>query len=369
MRARAKLVVLAGAALLAGCGHEEARVPAAADAGLPARLARVERRVVSDWLEAVGTVAAAQTTQLSSQTMGTILQVRVREGDRVRRGEVLVVIDDGAAKAAAERATAAESAARQEIAVAESNAQLAEATFLRYQTLYQRKSVSPQEFDEVSARRRAAQAQRELAGSGLRQAQAAKRQADVAWEYTRLRAPFDGVITRKLADAGTMAAPGLPLLTVEDTSRFRLETTLDESHLEVARRGEKIAVTLDALPGVQLNGTVTQIVPAADSASRSFMVKLDLPWDRRLRPGLFGRARFARGTREVVTVPGSAVMDRGQWQGVYVVSAARMAELRYITLGHSHDGRVEVLAGLSGGEQVVADPGDRELGGRRVLPE
>jgi membrane fusion protein, multidrug efflux system len=111
---------------------------------------------------------------------------------------------------------------------------------------------------------------------------------------------------------------------------------------------------------------VVEIVPAADAATRSFVVKVELPVDRALRSGLFGRARFARGERSALLIPRSAVVERGQLQGIYVLDLNRIAGLRYITLGKPSAGQVEVLAGLQAGETLIVDPGSRELSGKKV---
>ena len=314
----------------------------------------------------MGTLQAAQTSQLASQVMGNIAEMRVKEGDRVTRGEVLAVLDDAQPRAAVERATAAEHAAQQEILAADSDYSLAQATLKRYQDLYAKKSVSPQEFDEVKAREQASAARDQLARAGLAQAQAALTQAQTTLSYTRVRAPFDGVVTEKRADPGTLASPGMPLLTVEDQRRFRLEASVDEGDIHLIKPGQAVPVTLDSLPGAQFNGRVAQIVPAADPASRSFIVKVELPADSRLRSGLFGRAHIARGQRQAILVARSAVVERGQLQGVYVVGEDQVATLRYITLGQTAGELVEALSGVQGGERVVAAPGDRDLGGKRV---
>ena len=166
----------------------------------------VQRANVPDVLEAVGTVRADQTSELASQMMGNILEIRAREGDRVRRGQVLAVIDESQPRAAMDRATAADSAAQQQLVAAESDLALAESTLKRYQTLFERKSVSPQEFDEVKARQQAALARRDMARAEQAQAKAALTQARTAFEYTRIRAPFDGVITEKRVDTGASVA-------------------------------------------------------------------------------------------------------------------------------------------------------------------
>jgi multidrug efflux pump subunit AcrA (membrane-fusion protein) len=125
-------------------------------------------------------------------------------------------------------------------------------------------------------------------------------------------------------------------------------------------------VTIDALKNNQLQGKIVQIVPAADAASRSFLVKVELPVDARLRSGLFGRAQFARSERSALLIPRASVVERGQLQGVYVLDATQIAGLRYITLGRSTGEQVEVFSGLQAGERLVAAPRDRELGGKRI---
>jgi RND family efflux transporter MFP subunit len=351
---------------LAACSSEPHTVSAAPEIVRGVTLLTARRATIPDFLQAPGTLQAAQTSQLASQLMGNIVEMRVKEGDRVRRGEVLAVLEDAQPQAAVQRATAAENAAQQEIAAADSDYALAQVTLRRYQDLYSKKSASPQEFDEIKAREQAAAARRQLARAGLAQAQAALAQAQTTFGHTRVRAPFDGVVTEKHADPGTLASPGMPLLVVEDQRRFRLEASLDEGDIHLVKLGQEVPVTLDSLPGASFRGRVAQMVPAADPASRSFIVKIQLPADSRLRSGLFGRAHIARGERQAILIPRRAVVERGQLQGVYVVGEDQIATLRYITLGQAAGDRVEALSGLQDGERVVAAPGDRELGGKRV---
>src|SRR5581483_2781072 len=314
----------------------------------------VQRASVPDMLEAVGTVRAAQTSQLASQMMGNIVELRVHEGDRVQRGQVLAVIDGAQPRAAVDRATAAESASGQEVAASDSNLALAQSTLNRYQNLYDRKSVSPQEFDEVKARYQAALAHRDMARAGQTQAKAALAQAHTSLSYTRVLAPFDGVITEKRGDPGTLASPGFSIFTIEGLGHFRLEATVNESDLRYVHVGDQVPVVVDALEAAERKGKVVQIVPAADPGSRSFLVKIELPADAQLRSGLFGRAQFSRGKRSSVLIPQTAVVERGQLQGVYILDLNEIANLRYVTLGKTAGAEVEVLAGLQEGERLVA---------------
>ena len=365
-RALALVGIAAALLALAACSSQPRTVSAAPEVVRGVQLATVQRAAIPDWVEAMGTLQAAQTTQLASQIMANVVEMRVKEGDRVRRGQVLVILDGAQPRAAVEQATAAEHAAQQEIAAADSEYALAQATLKRYQDLYDKKSISPQEFDEVKARQQAAAARDQLAQAGLAQAQAALTQAQTTLSYTQVRAPFDGVVTEKRADPGTLASPGMPLLTVEDQRRFRLEASVDEGDIHLIKLGQAVPVALDSLPGAQLQGRVAQIVPAADPASRSFIVKVELPSDSRLRSGLFGRAHIPRGQRQAILVARSAVVERGQLQGVYVVGEDQVATLRYITLGQTAGEQVEALSGLQAAERVVVVPGDRDLGGKRV---
>jgi RND family efflux transporter MFP subunit len=329
----------------------------------------VQQADVPDLLEAAGTVRAAQTSDLASQLMGNIVEIRAREGDRVQRGQVLAVIDDSQPRTAVDRATAAIVAAQQQLVAANSDLVLAETTLNRYQNLYNRKSLSPQEFDEVKARQQATLALRDMAQAGQIQAQAALKQAMTSLNYTRIRAPFDGVVTEKKVDSGTLASPGMPIFTVEDVRRYRLEVAVNESDLRYVRTGGQVAVAIDALDNAELKGKVVQIIPAADPASRAFLVKIDLPTAPRLRSGLFGRARFSRGERQALLIPRTAVVERGQLQGVFVLNQNRIASLRYVTLGKPSGSEIEVLTGLQGGEWLVAKPGDLDLNSKRIEGE
>jgi len=362
----AALVSIVLILMFVGCSSERRTVSSAPETVSDLSVVSAQTTNIPDVVEAVGTLRAAETSQLAAQMMGNIVQVRVHEGDHIQRGQVLAVIDDAQPQAALDRSTAADLAAEQEISASESDFTLAEATFKRYQTLYDRKSVSPQEFDEIKARYQAAQARREMARAGQAQAKAALQQARTALSYTHILAPFDGLVTEKKADVGTLATPGMPIFTVEDLRRYRLEATVNETDLRYVRQGEPVSVLIDALGERELKGKVTEIVPAADPGSRSFLVKVELPSDPALRSGLFGRAQFRRGERTGLLIPCTAVVERGQLQGIYVLDQNRIAGLRYITLGKPAAQQVEVLAGLRAGETLISDPGSRELSGKKI---
>jgi len=355
------------AVALSGCSNERRIEAAAPETVSNVPIVVAQKTTVPDWLEAVGTVRAVQTSQLASQIMGNMVAVQAHEGERVESGQVLVTIDDTQLRAAVEQATAAELAAQKDVSAAESELALAQSTLKRYQQLYEKKSVSPQEFDEIKTRAQSAEARRDMTKAALAQANAALAQARISLGYTRIRAPFAGVVTERKADSGTLASPGMPILTVEDTRNYRLEVTVDESDVRLVRLGQSTPVNIDALGSTEITGKVVQIVPAADPGSRSFLVKIELPRETHLRSGLFGRAEIPRGERSALLIPRSAVVERGQLQGVYVLDTEQIAGLHYVTLGRTSGQNVEVLSGLEGGEKIIAAPGDRELGGKRFV--
>jgi multidrug efflux pump subunit AcrA (membrane-fusion protein) len=343
----------------------------------------VKTAAVADFYEAVGTVRSKTTTTLSSKVVGSVISMRVREGDRVRAGQLLAEIDSRDARTQADKAQAGLREAQTSVdeveksiraaeaarAAAEANRNLAAATFRRYQALLDRKSVSQQEFDEAQARYKVAEAEVERAKRMLESIQARRNQvtarvdqarADVAGAqvyvgYSRITAPISGVVTMKQADVGTLAAPGTPLLTIEDGSSFRLEAAVEESRIRDVRLNQPVIVLIDALGDDTLSGRVVEIVPATDPSSRSYTVRIELPARPLLRSGLFGKARFATGERQAITIPQKAIVQRGQLTGVYVIDSSGIARLRLITIGKATGERVEVLSGLSDDDRVVTD--------------
>lgn len=355
------LILLTGA-----CSSEKTAAPATPETVRDVQIVTLQSTTLPLTYDAVGTVRPVQSAQVAAQTIGNIVRINVREGDHVSRGQVLAVIDDSQSKAGLERATAGQNAADQEIAAADAELAFAESTLKRYQTLYDRKSVSPHEYDEVKTRFEAAKARKAQALASKSGAEAAVSQARTSFGYTQVRAPFDGIVTAKLAETGNLALPGVPLFVVEDPTRFRLEATVDERGITAVKLGEPVPVRVDSLGGKSFEGKVVQVVPAADPSSRTILVKVELPKHPALRSGLFGRAQFALGTHNGLPVPNAAVVRRGSMQAVYVLGSDQIASLRYITLGNQIDNNFEVLSGLETGERVVANPGDRELNGKRV---
>lgn len=382
----AVLGFVVAASITAGCGSST--TPDAATESAPVTVS-VARAAVTDFasqFEAGGVVRARATALMASRMMAPIAQVHVRAGDRVRRGTTLVTLDardiqadKGRAEATSLSAAEAARAADGDVRAAEAGLVLARATHERIAGLHAKRSATAQELDQAIAALAAAEAQRTSAHARLAAAHAARDAAAAAAEsasigatYAVLSAPFDGVVTERQADPGTMAIPGTPLLTLEDPSSYRLEVQLDEARTALVEIGQSVPVRLDHAPAGgdgRVDGRVAEMA-RIDAASHSFLVKIDLPPGAAPRSGLFGRAQFAGPTRRALSAPTAALINRGQLTFVYLVDAEGRARLRPLSIGASDRDRTEVLAGLQAGDAVVTNPpasltdGARVAGGR-----
>ena len=350
---------------LAGC-HTGAPVHPAPAQTVQARIVESRQLQAPVTVRSTGTLHARQTATISAQVMGRVQEVLVREGDTVRTGQTLAVLDDTTLRAATDQAQAAVRAAENQQDAAQTNADLAASTLGRFKQLQAQKSVSPQEIDEVARRAEGSAAQVEALRAQAAAAKAQESGARAMLAYTRVTAPFAGVITARMADPGTLASPGVPLLQIDSAGPLQLQTTVDESAIGAIRKGMKINVSIDAAPSLDPAGTVAAIVPAADPASHTFLVKIDLPPSPELRAGMYATAAIATGSRAAIVAQRSAVVMRGSLPCAYVLDSNGIAQLRYVTLGAQQGNMVEILSGLSASEKLVDDPGDRELAGKRV---
>ena len=353
------------AAMVAGCHGTDSASPAVVQ-NVQARVVESQVQEVPVNLRSTGTVHARESAVLSAQVMGRIQQVLVHEGDSVRAGQTLVVLDDAALRAALEQAQAGLKAAQNAQAEAQINASLATSTLDRYKQLESEKSVSPQEMDEVSRRAEAAEANLEAVRAQTGEARAQVNGAHTMLGYTLLAAPFSGIVTARMVDPGTMAAPGVPLIQVDQAGALQLQASVDESAIGAVHKGMKVQVAIDGAGSTSMTGTVAEIVPAADPSSHSFLVKIDLPSSTQLRAGMYGTAEFANGSRQAILIPRSAVVMRGSLACAYVLDGQGIAQLRYLTLGTGQGNLVEVLSGISSSEKLVDAPSDRDLAGKRI---
>lgn len=317
------VVALLAAAMLVGCGRQSERGPGKSLPLADVRVQDVERKPLAATEDVVGTVRPKLSAAIEAKVSGRIEQMLVVPGQSVTNGELLVQLDAHEIQARYDQAVAAR--------------QQAESDFKRANDLMGQKILSQSEFD--------------AAQSKFRMADAAASEAGTLLGYTKITAPFAGVITRKLADVGDLAAPGKTLLQMENPAALRLETDVPEALIGNVKLGEKLTVRIAAVTN-EIAGVVAEISPAADANSRTFLVKLDLPDNMDLRSGQFGRASVPVGEMDAIRVPASAVVQRGQMEMVFVAVNSH-AQLRLVKTGRRVGNEVEIVSGLDSGEKIV----------------
>ena len=335
-------------------------------------------------LAAGGTVAADASAAVSSRIVAPVREVRVRAGDRVRAGQVLIALDDRdlaaqleTARAAVHVATQAAGAAAAEKEAAAADARLARSSHGRIVQLHERDSATAQERDEAEARLAGAQARLASAeahiaeaAARLEAARAAVASAEVTHSFATIAAPFDGVVTERMVDPGAMAAPGTPLLTLDAGGRRKVRAEVDEGRIGFVRMGDRVRVEFEPERGSAagprvVEGQVTEIARAVRADQRTFSVDVSLPADVAPRTGTFARVHFSGPSRRALVVPEGAVRRSGQIASVFVVDGD-IARLRLVQTGPLLADGVEILAGLEPGERVVLDPPAQLIDGRRV---
>lgn len=375
LRASATAALLMGGAL-AGCSARPDTAPVEAEP-IAVTTARVAMADLAGTIASGGVVQARTTATITARILAPVREVRVSPGDRVRAGQVLVVLDGTdlaagtrAARAAALAAGQGSKAAAAERQSAEAALALAHATHGRIAGLQARHSATAQELDDATAALTGAQARVAGAAARAQQAELALESARAAGElagitesFATITAPFDGMVTEKTVEPGNMASPGTPLLRLEDTRGFRLEVRVDESRVGHIKNGDIATVALDIGSRdvkTTIKGTVSEVGRAVDADARAFLVKIELPDTPGLRSGLFAKALLAGTPRRALTVPLEAIVRRGQISSVFVVDNG-VARVRLVNLSET-----EVLAGLTESETVIVSPPGGVTDGRRV---
>lgn len=312
-------------------------------------------------VDAVGSLQAARETSISGKVMGTVTEIRKHAGDLVRQGETLLTIDSRDVSGQIAQAEGAQ-------AQAKAAAVLAETNFHRFEQLQARGSASQMELDQ-------ARYQYDSARGAVEQADGAVATAKSYQSYATIPAPFSGRVVDQLCEVGDLASPGRPLMKMEDPSRLRLFASLDAAKAKAAIAGSTIVVRVPSIGDRLFHGKISEVVPAADPATHSILLKVDLEPDPSLQSGLFASALLPSGQRQVLRVPRSAVVQRGGIVGVFVVDSGHAAFRMVMLAGedaaagpggntgdHSGDAssdrltEPEVLSGLSAGDRVIVEP-------------
>lgn len=329
-------------------------------------------QTIDDYYEVSGTVKAKTISSVSAKIMGEVTGVFIKEGDVVKKGQVLLTIDDRDYRERLRQAEEAYQEALSALKSAEKNKRLADVTYERYKRLYDEKALTRQELDQVETQKEIAGHEVERMQSMVKRAKAGLEEARVIYSYTRVLSPIDGVVTEKKVEIGNVVTPGIPLVTVEDKRNFRLEVYLDERFSGKVRKGDRIPVYIQE-GQIETVGVVSEVVPAIDPLTRSFLVKIDLTKgqdniSKELRTGLYARARFVTGKKTGLLVPEKAIVRRGQLDGVYVVDEKGIISYRIVRIGlkYPEKGVVEVISGLNPKERIITDGIEKVVEGAKI---
>ncbi len=299
----------------------------------------VEPKRIDAVVSAAGTLNSRNTSVLSSKVMGKVVALAVNEGDHVTAGKLLLRIESGEISAQTYQAQAAYN-----------NAKL---QYDRIKTLFDEKAATQMEMDQATL--------------GFESAKAGLHAAKAMESYTVISAPIAGQIVEKHINLGEMALPGQPILKIEDNRNLRLEITAKEQDIRFIQPGKPVTVRIDALPGREIKARVAQVVPAADIRTHSFVVKIDIPEDKSLISGMYGKAFFSTGERQAILVPKTAIVNLSGITGVYLVAADGNAVFQMIEPGDAYGDDVEALTGLKAGDRVIVSKQDVRIDGQKVI--
>lgn len=288
-----------------------------------------------------GTVEAVNASTIAAQTNGQVKEIRFDVDDLVEAGSVIVVIDDTQQKAALAQAKANLRRAQAQLADAEKE-------YARISKVFAKNAVSKAVMDKTRAAR-------DQARAAVAAARAALTQAEQQLEYTRIKAPYTGIVTKRLIEVGEVAAPGKPVMSGISLEKLRVNVDAPQSLVEAVRKQRRGAV----LVGNQwVEAEQVTVFPVADPVTDTFRVRMQLPSGvKGVYPGMYLKAALEVGKRRVLVVPPQAVVFRSEVVGVYVVDADGRVSLRHVRIGKPLvDGRYVVLSGVSAGERVATDP-------------
>ncbi len=316
---------------------------------------------VDEYYETSGTVRAKTVSTVASRVMGTVTAMKVKEGDRVAAGQVLLTVDDRDILQKVEGAREGYREAAKALEAADENRKMVDITYQRYKRLYEDKALSGQEFDQIKTQKNVADIDYERAKAAVKRVEAGLNEAKVFHGFSRVVSPVSGIVTEKKIDLGSMAVPGNPIMTVEDNSSYRVEINADERLSGRISQGTSASVTAEGAPG-PIKGIVTEVVPSVDPASRSFLVKIAIK-GAGLRNGSYVKVSLPVGKKEALLVPAKAVVERGQLTGVYVVGGNSVIRYRLVKAGRRYADRVEILSGLKPMDRAVVEGVEKAVDG------
>ncbi|MDE3236402.1 MAG: efflux RND transporter periplasmic adaptor subunit [Bacteroidota bacterium] len=344
----ATLLIGLGMVFLTACSSKENKeeIVANTDAPVAVTVANASGNA-GNTIDISGQVEASQTANISTRVMGYITSLKVKVGDHVNKGQVIATIsnNDIVAKRAQTDAMIAE---------AEAALKNAQKDYDRFTALYKQQSASAKELDNVTLQYNAMKAKVDAAKQ-------MRNEVNAMLAYTTLTAPFSGIVIQKFADAGSMANPGMPIVSIEQSGTFQVSAEVPETEINEVKLGETVTVDIKSATKT-FQGKIVQVNPSSQFSGGQYIIKVSIPDNAKngLYAGMYANISITPATKVAVTtdgaqvlVPVASIVNKDQLTGLYTVSAGNTALLRWVRLGKTYGDKVEVLSGLAANESFI----------------
>lgn len=324
----------------------------------------VNKKPVESFYTTSATVKAKINSVVASMLTGKVTSIAVEEGDYVKKGQLLLTIDARDLSQKASGASAGIRAAQMAASSAAQNAKMADRTYQKYKNLYDEKVITKQEFDQYTTQKNVAALEYQRAQAGVQQARAGLGEVQVFQSYARVTAPISGIVTQRTIDLGSTAIQGQPMLTIEAEEQGGLKSevvaNIDETYLDKVKAGEEVSLEIN---GKTYKRKITKIVRYIDPTTRTFKAKIDISG---LIGGQFVKINIPVSKKDAITVPKSAVVEKGELTGVYAVDADNIISYRIVRVGKEYGDKVEILSGLSNGDKIIVSNLDKVTDGAKI---
>lgn len=350
-------VLLAGT--LTACSSADKPAHDSQDDPVKATVHTAGYQQMPDFYSFTGTVQADRKITLSTNLMGQITYQPFDEGNYVRKGQVLVRIKSDNLLARKDQVEA-------NLTQAKANLSNVRINYDRIQALFKEESATQKEYDDIKT-------QYEIVQANVKALKSKKQEINDMLDYAVIKSPVDGYIVRKMVERGDLSAPGSPLVTVEGVHGLKVLAAVPESQIGLFHTGDPVNIQIDAFSEKDFTGKVASVNPSGDMVSRQFDVKIDLSEDAKIlksvKSGMFVRVLLQKGDQPVISIPVSALVNRGQLTGIYTLSSNNGIILRWVQTGRTIGSRVVILSGLSSGDRYITSYKGKLREGQKVITQ
>jgi len=340
------------------------------------KIETVNKQKINEKYKIDGYTTSKETAQVSTKLMGKILKINVKEGDYVKKGQLLAIVDTSEIKAQKQELMAGlkEIEAGKEEALSGEKAAQAQydfmkTTYQRIKNLYKENAVPKQKVDEIEMKLKGAEAQLQQVKAKLKQLEAKEKQLQaklkqiqIMENYGYIKAPFDGYVIKKLMDVGSMASPGMPVFIIGNKD-IQFQSFIDAKYINNVKVGDKLTVYIDAV-NKTYKGKVVEKNENADPMNNSFSIKIDIPDE--IGVGFYGKSYINAKEEEKILIPETAISRLNDISAVFIIDENGILHLTPVELGEKYNGKIEVKSGIKEGQKIVVEGIEKACDGCRV---